>query len=173
MSFRALFVPALASIALLGCASHVRPPSNAPTEDGDWITLPTRGARMKFPNGFTRSTKGEVVVGRSSDGSAAIVFAGATTKEELEVEVRALGEDFKIDEVDFKKAGRKESMHGIPVSIFEDMAVTTAGTMADVLVLLGNAPNGRGVVMVFVMALDASQTHDLAIIDAANSLEPL
>jgi hypothetical protein len=64
-------------------------------------------------------------------------------------------------------------MNGIPVVIYEDMAAESAQTPVDVLVLVGDAPAGRGVVVLFVMAWDASQAHDPTIIDAANTLRPM
>jgi hypothetical protein len=154
-----------------GSAESTTPPGVA--GEGTWMTLAAQGARLKIPNGWSYARKGDALVAKSTDGKAAIVFAGATTREELEVRVRAIGDGFRLDEVDFRKNGRKATLHGIPVSVFEDMAAETSGTPADVLVMLGDAPNGRGVVLVFVMAWDASQDHDLAIIDAANSLSPL
>ena len=173
------------ALALVGCGSSAStgpvvkagsPASTTPpgvADDGTWMTLAAQGARMKIPSGWSYAREGDALVAKSRDGKAAIVFAGATRKEELEARVRAIGDDFRLDEVDFRKNGRKANLHGIPVAVFEDMAAETSGTPADVLVMLGDAPNGRGAVMVFVMAWDASQDHDLAIIDAANSLSPL
>lgn len=180
MSIRSFVVACVASVALFGCgSSSPKGPvvagegsGSGVADDGTWVTLAAQGARMRLPNGWTWSHEGKAIVAKPTDGHAAIVFAGATTKEELEAQVRAIGRDFSIDDVDFKKSGRKGNVHGIPVAVYEDMAASTSGTPADVLVLLGDAPNGRGVVMVFVMAHDASQLHDVSIIDAANSLRP-
>jgi hypothetical protein len=154
-----------------GSEASTTPPGVA--DDATWMTLAAQGARMKIPSGWSWSRKGDAFVARPDDGKAAIVFAGATTKAALETEVRSIGESYRLDEVDFRKNGRKAKLHGIDVAVFEDMAAETSGTPTDVLVLLADAPNGRGVVVVFIMAWDASQSHDLAIIDAANSLRPL
>ena len=154
-----------------GTDEAATPPGTA--DEGTWMTLAAQGAQMKIPSGWSWTRKGDALVAKPKDGKAAMVFAGAATREELEARVRSIGEGFRLDEVDFRKNGRKANLHGIDVAVFEDMAAETSGTPADVLVMLGDAPNGRGVVMVFVMAWDASQAHDLAIIDAANSLRPL
>ena len=141
-------------------------------DDDTWMTLGAQGARMKIPAGWSFTRRGDALIATPPDGKAAIVFSGATTREELDARLRSIGQRFQLDGVDFRKSARKASVHGIDVAVFEDMAAETAGTPADVLVLLGDAPNGRGVVVVFVMAWDASQAHDLDIIAAANSLRP-
>lgn len=182
-SARASLLATLPLIALLGCASS-GPKTTAPTAVGadvaaptvagadTWMTLAAQGARMKVPAGWSIEKSGDALLAKPKDGSAAIVFAGATTKREIETALRSIGDRFRVDGVDYAK-GRPARVHGIPVVVYEDMAATTTRTPADVLVMVGDAPNGKGVVMVFVMAFDESQAHDLAIIDAANSLSPL
>ena len=175
----------LVSVGLLGCEGTAAPKgpvvamdsddsATAPgtADDATWMTLAAQGARMRIPAGWSWTRKGQALVARAADKKAAIVLLGATTKQELEAKVRAVGDEFKTDQVDFGK-GRPAKLHGIDVVMYEDMAASNAGTPADVFVMLGDAPNGHGVLMVFVMAWDATQAHDPAIIEAANSLSPL
>ena len=162
--------PLKGPVVAAGSPETATPPGTA--DDATWMTLAPQGARMRIPSGWSWARKGQALVARSGDKKAAIVFLGATTKQELDAQVRAIGDEFKTDQVDFTK-GRPGKLHGIDVVMYEDMAAANAGTPADVFVMLGDAPNGHGVLMVFVMAWDATQAHDPAIIEAANSLQPM
>ncbi len=144
----------------------------ATADDATWMTLATHGARMRIPDGWQYAQQGGALVAHPTDRKAAIVLVGADSKDELEAKVRAIGADYAIEKVDFGKP-KPGKLHGIDVVMYEDMAAMSKGAPADVFVMVGEAPNGLGVVIVFVMAWDETQTHDPAIIDAANSLRPI
>lgn len=156
-------------VVAVGGAKDTAP---AVAEGSTWMTLATHGARMRIPDGWEYAQKGAMLVAHPKDKRAAIVMLGADSKEELEAKVRAIGADFQIEKVDFGKP-KPGKLHGIDVVMYEDMAAVSTGSPADVFVMLGEAPNGLGVVIVFVMAWDETQVHDPAIIDAANSLRPI
>jgi hypothetical protein len=175
---------ALSSLAFVACGGSRAPKgpvvavggvANTPTEvadDATWMTLATHAARMRIPTGWQYAEQGGTLVAHPDDKRAAIVMLGADSKEELEAKVRAIGARYQIEKVDFGKP-KPGKLHGIDVVMYEDMVASSGGEPADVFVLLGEAPNGLGVVIVFVMAWDATQAHDPAIIDAANSLRPI
>jgi hypothetical protein len=161
--------PPKGPVVATGGASETPP---AVADDATWMTRATHGARMRIPNGWQYVQQGGALVAHPQDKRAAIVLLGADSKAELETKVRALGAQYKIEKVDFGKP-KPGNLHGIDVVMYEDMVAVSEGAPADVFVLLGEAPKGTGVVIVFVMAWDATQAHDPAIIEAANTLRPI
>lgn len=149
----------------------------APTEarltadDETWMTLAPYGARLRAPPGWAVQAHGSELLATPRDGHAALILDGADSKPELEAKLRALGARYGLDEVELDR-GRPGRLHGIPVIMFEDMATASRGKAGDVFVLLGDAPSGRGLVFVFLWAADATQSHDVELIDAANTLRP-
>ena len=156
-------------VVAVGGAANTPP---AVADDATWMTLATHGARMRIPDGWQYAQEGGALVAHPQDRRAAIVMLGADSKDELAAKVKAIGAQYKIEQVEFGKP-KPGKLHGIDVVMYEDMAAVSEGAPADVFVMLGEAPNGLGVVIVFVMAWDATQAHDPAIIDAANSLRPI
>lgn len=140
--------------------------------EATWLTLEGPGVRMQAPRGWSWTRRGDRFEAAPRDGKAAMVLAGADDREGLAEVIRAIGRAHGVDGVELG-AGRRARMHGIDATIYEDEAATTAGSDADVLVLIGDAPSGRGVVVLFVTAWDSTQLHDPVIIDAANSLAPI
>lgn len=141
-------------------------------DDNTWMTLSSHGARLRVPPGWTVRAEGSELRAEPTDGKAALVLDGATTRAELETKVRALGARYGLDRVDF--AGIKPgNLNGIPIVMFEDMAAESKGEPVDVFVMLGEAPNGKGVLLLFLYASDKTQKHDLELIQAANTLRPI
>lgn len=171
---------ALISLACGACGGAQGPTAHAGAiseergvaEGSTWLTLAERGVRMQAPRGWSWTRRGDRFVAAPSDGKAAMVLAGADDRAALAEVVRAIGREYGVDGVELGK-GRRAELRDIPAVIYEDEAATSAGTAADVLVLVGDAPSGRGVVVLFVMAWDETQLHDPIIIDAANSLRPI
>jgi hypothetical protein len=162
---------AVALAALGGCSR--KPPPNAATgtvaEEATWIEEPSAGVRVKVPPGFHLQQRGPIRVAESSDAQAAIALASASTSDQVEADLRFFGSTYSIEEVEFDRP-RQVQLHGIDAVIFEDMGAVARGAPADVLILIGDAPSGDGVVLLMIVAADASQLHDLALIEAANSL---
>ena len=141
-------------------------------DDDTWMTLATHGARMRVPAGWSYEAKADSLTAQPNDKKAAIVLTGAATKADFEAKVRSIGVDYNVEKVDFGKP-KPGKLHGIDVVMYEDMVAVSNGQPADVFVMLGEAPNGTGVIVLFIMAWDGTQVHDQNIIDAANSLRPL
>jgi hypothetical protein len=179
MTKRSLSAVAIVLAALSGCAPAPRgpvapaaTPASGRADDNTWMTLAVQGARLRVPPGWRYRTEGSAIVADPGNDSAVLVFEGASSRAALEARLRTLGARHGLDRVDFGRA-RPKQMNGIDVLIFEDMAAESSGRAGDVFVLLGDAPSGRGVVMVFLWASDATQRHDLELIDAANTLRPI
>jgi hypothetical protein len=136
------------------------------------MTLASQGARLRVPSGWRVSATGTELRAEPGDGKAALILDGATSKVELETKMRALGARYGLDRVDFPSP-RAGNLNGIPVLMFEDMAAEAKGAAVDVFVLLGEAPKGNGIVIVFLYAADSTQKHDLELIAAANTLRPI
>ena len=141
-------------------------------DDNTWMSLASHGARLRAPPGWKTTADGTELRAEPPDGQAVLVLDAAATKPELEAKMRALGARYKLDRVDFQKP-RPANLNGIPVLIFEDMAAESKGAPVDVFVMLGRAPKGNGIVLVFLYAADATQKHDLELIAAANTLRPM
>jgi hypothetical protein len=184
---RTALAAALASMLLFACASrapHHGPvvagqgggptagPETGTADDATWMTLASHGARMRVPEGWHWTRKGDALVAEPADKKAALVFFGADSRADFDAKVRELGKGYEIEKVDYGK-GRPVSLRGIDAVVYEDMVAVSRGTAADVLMMVGEAPNGKGVVVVFVMAWDATSAHDPLIIEAANSLRPI
>lgn len=158
--------------AVLSAGSVEGSSAAAIADDDTWLSLEAHGARMQVPAGWSYSRRGGELVAEPKDHKAAVVFTGAAARSELEAKVRAIGAEWKVEQVDFGKP-RAAKIHGIDCELYEDMVAVSGGQPADVFVLVGDAPNGKGVVITFIMAWDSSQTDDPQLIDAANSLRPL
>jgi hypothetical protein len=141
-------------------------------DDGTWLALATQGARLRAPAGWSWTRRGDRFVAQPSDRKAALVLAGATSREELATLLRAIGAEHGVDRLELG-TGRRATLNGIPIVVYEDQAAESATNPVDVLTLVGDAPSGHGVVVVVVLASDLTQAHDVALIDAANSLRPL
>ncbi len=168
------------SLCSLGCGSGGPHGPVAPTpheatgvaDEATWMTLASHGARLRVPPGWKYRADAAGVTAEPVDRKAVLVLSGARTRAELETKVRALGRRYGLDRVEFR-GGKPGTLNGIPIVMYEDMAAETHGEPADVFVLLGEAPNGDGVVMVFLWASDRTQRHDLDLIQAANTLRPI
>lgn len=176
-----LFASTLVSMVVaLGCGSSAPKGPVAPTarettgtaDDGTWMTLSSAGARLRVPPGWKYRADASGFTAQPADGKAVLVLSGARTRAELETKVRALGRRYGLDRVEFR-GGKPGTLNGIPIVTYEDMAAETHGEPADVFVMLAEAPNGDGVVLVFLWASDKTQRHDLDLIQAANTLRPI
>jgi len=135
------------------------------------MTLAPQGARLRVPAGWKVSSNGTELRAEPGDGKAVLILDAAESKSELEKKIRMLGARYGLDRVDFQPP-RAGNLNGIPVLMFEDMAAESKGAPVDVFMLLGEAPHGNGIVIVFLYASDATQKHDLELIAAANTLRP-
>jgi hypothetical protein len=170
----------VASGCALACSSSRGPVARAGAsgeasglaDDGTWLGLEAQGARLRAPTGWTWTRRGDRFVAEPTDRKAALVLAGATSVLELATLLRTIGAEHGVDRLELG-TGRRATLHGIPVVVYEDQAAESSSKPVDVLTLVGDAPSGRGVVVVVVLASDLTQAHDVALIDAANSLRPL
>ncbi len=177
---RALLLSVWVVASGFGCAGNGGPLAHAGAVDqakgtasgGTWLSLEARGAKLRAPEGWTWTRRGERFRAEAADKVAVIELAGADDRVQLANLLRTIGAEHGLDQIDLKK-GRSTTVHGITSVIYEDMSAEASRVPVDVLTLVGDAPNGHGVVVVVVIANDASQKHDLALIDAANSLQPL
>lgn len=166
-------------VAALGCASGTNGPV-APTataekgvaDDNTWMTLSSHGARMRVPEGWTWRAYGGELAAEPGDGRAVLILQGANSKSELEAKVRSLGARYGLDHVDFTRA-KPGKLNGIDTVMFEDMAAESKSKAVDVFVMLAEAPNGKGVVILFLYASDRTQKYDEKLIQAANTLRPI
>ncbi len=181
----ALFAGALSVGGLAGCSSSVHGPVAPSTaeqrgvaDENTWMTLASHGARLRVPAGWafsaapSRTSADAELRAESKDGKAVMILQGATNRAEFETKVRALGARYGLDQVDFQKA-KPGKINGIDIVMFEDMGAESKGRPGDVFVLLGEAPNGQGIVVLFLYAADETQKYDLELINAANTLRPI
>ncbi len=166
-------------VAALGCASGPKGPV-APTahpdkgvaDDNTWMTLSSHGARLRVPEGWTWRANSHELTAEPGDGKAVLILQGATSRQEFEAKVRALGARYGLDRVDFSRA-KPAKLNGIDTLMFEDMAAESKAEAGDVFVMLADAPNGKGVVILFLYASDRTQKYDVKLIQAANTLRPI
>ncbi|MGZ5968099.1 MAG: hypothetical protein ACXWP4_10570 [Polyangiales bacterium] len=171
---------ALSVFALVGCEPSVHgpiAPSSTPqhgvADDATWMTLASHGARLRVPDGWAYSSEsGHELRAEPGDKKAVLILTGATSKQDFETKVRGLGARYGLDEVDFSRA-KPGNINGIEVLMFEDQAAESGGKAGDVFVLLGEAPNGKGVLVLFLWAADDTQKYDVELIKAANTLRPI
>lgn len=170
----------LALVTLAGaCASAPKGPV-APTahpdkgvaDENTWMTLSTHGARLRVPDGWTWRANSTELTAEPGDGKAVLILQGATSKQDFEAKVRALGARYGLDRVDFSR-GKPGNLNGIETIMYEDMAAESKGDAVDVFVMLAEAPNGKGVVILFLYASDKTQKYDEKLIQAANTLRPI
>lgn len=174
------FIRSIALLSLLlGCASPpkgpVAPaahPEKGVADNNTWMTLGSHGARLRVPEGWTWKANGNELAAEPGDGHAVLILEGANTKQEFEVKVRELGARYGLDRVDFSRA-KPGKMNGIDMVMYEDMAAESKGKPVDVFVMLAEAPNGKGVVILFLYASDKTQKYDEKLIAAANTLRPI
>ena len=170
----------LISSLLLGCGSSTPKGPVAPVahaekgvaDDNTWMTLTSHGARLRVPEGWTWRANSNELTAEPGDGRAVLIMEGASSKQEFEAKVRALGARYGLDRVDFSRA-KPGKMNGIEMVMFEDMAAESKGDPVDVFVMLAEAPNGKGVVILFLYASDRTQKYDEKLIAAANTLRPI
>lgn len=175
--YRALTM--LSVVVALGCASGARGPV-APTahpekgvaDDNTWMTLSSHGARLRVPEGWTWRADGQELLAEPGDGKAVLILQGANSRQEFETKVRALGARYGLDRVDFTRA-KPGKLNGIETVMYEDMAAESKSEQGDVFVMLADAPNGKGVVILFLYASDRTQKYDVQLIQAANTLRPI
>jgi len=168
-----------AVVAALGCASAPRGPV-APTaspvkgvaDENTWMTLSSHGARLRVPEGWTFRANSNELAAEPGDGKAVLILQGADNKQEFESKVRALGARYGLDRVDFSRA-KPGKLNGIDILMFEDMSAESKGQPVDVFVMLAEAPNGKGLVVLFLYASDKTQKYDEKLIAAANTLRPI
>jgi len=179
MFIRTVSFLALALGCALGCAGAPKGPI-APTaspakgvaDDNTWMTLSSHGARLRVPEGWTWRANGSELAAEPGDGKAILIVQGANTKQDFETKVRALGTRYGLDRVDFSRA-KPGNLNGIDIVMFEDMSAESKGEPVDVFVMLAEAPNGKGVVVLFLYASDRTQKYDEMLITAANTLRPI
>jgi hypothetical protein len=169
----------LSSALLLGCGSSVKGPvapvahpEKGVADDNTWMSLTSHGARLRVPDGWTWRASSTELLAEPGDGHAVLIMEGATTKQDFEAKVRALGARYGLDRVDFSRA-KPGKMNGIDMVMYEDMAAESKGKPVDVFVMLAEAPNGKGVVILFLYASDKTQKYDEKLIAAANTLRPI
>lgn len=169
----------LAVVAALGCSTTPKGPV-APTstpekgvaDDNTWMTLASHGARLRVPEGWTWRANSNELTAEPGDGKAVLIVQGANTKQEFEAKVRSLGARYGLDRVDFTRA-KPGKLNGIDTVMFEDMAAESKADPVDVFVMLAEAPNGKGIVVLFLYASDRTQKYDEKLIAAANTLRPI
>jgi hypothetical protein len=177
-----MFTRSLSAFALvlaLGCASTPKGPI-APSahpdkglaDDNTWMTLSSHGARLRVPEGWTWRANSNELAAEPGDGKAVLILQGANNKQEFEAKVRALGARYGLDHVDFSR-GKPAKLNGIDTVMYEDMAAESKAEAGDVFVMLADAPNGKGVVILFLYASDRTQKYDEKLIQAANTLRPI
>lgn len=147
-------------------------PNGGSADDNTWMTLSSHGARMRVPEGWTYRAEGTELRAEPSDHRAALILDGATSKQEFEAKMRALGQRYGLDRVDFSR-GKPGNLNGIQIVAFEDQAAESKGDQGDVFVMLGEAPNGKGILFLFLWASDRTQKYDEQMIQAANTLRPI
>lgn len=169
----------LAIVAALGCGGAPKGPV-APTaspekgvaDENTWMTLSSHGARLRVPEGWTWRANSNELTAEPGDGKAILILQGANSRPEFEAKVRALGARYGLDRVDFTRA-KPGKLNGIDMLMFEDMAAESKGEPVDVFVMLAEAPNGKGIMILFLYASDRTQKYDEKLIAAANTLRPI
>jgi hypothetical protein len=167
-------------VAALGCGSSAPKGPVAPTskvekgvaDDNTWMSLTSHGARLRVPDGWTWRANTQELTAEPGDGKAVLILQGADNKQDFEAKVRSLGARYGLDRVDFSRA-KPGKLNGIDMVMFEDMSAESKGEPVDVFVMLAEAPNGKGLVILFLYASDKTQKYDEKLIAAANTLRPI
>ncbi len=178
MSIARVFSSALV-VAALGCGGAPKGPvgptpslEKGVADDNTWMTLASHGARLRIPEGWKWRSDQYELTAEPGDGKAVLILQGANTKQEFQHRVRALGMRYGLDRVDFARA-KPGKLNGIDMLMFEDMAAESKGEPVDVFVMLAEAPNGKGLMILFLYASDRTQRYDEKLIAAANTLRPI
>lgn len=178
---RVLLLASLVSaLSLLGCGgssvhgpmSPTATPQQGVADATTWMSLTSHGARLRVPDGWAFRAEGQELRAEPGDKKAVLILTGATSRPEFETKVRALGARYGLDQVDFTRA-KPGKINGIDVLMFEDQAAESTGKAGDVFVMLGEAPNGKGILVLFLWASDDTQKYDVDLIRAANTLRPI
>lgn len=116
----------------------------------EWLAVEGFGAHIRVPKGWEYGQQGVLVLGTETRSKAAFILVGATGAPDARKKYEIGLDLLKLDVGDSSFAKRTVTIHGLSFERQDYEKATVGGKRARGVALVGDAPKGRGGLLLFL-----------------------